>query len=93
MNEFFEDFYGFSGFGPAIQSIKPTAKELNFFEGKLPARLLEYWQDYSFCGWGEGIFWVVNPADYVDILATWLRDTPFDSTDNYYVIGRSAFGI
>ncbi|WP_227992802.1 GAD-like domain-containing protein [Shewanella sp. YLB-07] len=53
---------------------------------------MEYWQEYGFCGWGEGILWIVNPADYTDILAAWLRDTPFENNDNYYVIARSAFG-
>ena len=92
MNKLFDRFYNFSNFGPAIQSIKPTDKELNFFEDKLPARLLEYWQEYGFCGWGEGIFWTVNPTDYDDILAKWLSNTPFVDQDKYYVIGRNAFG-
>jgi hypothetical protein len=92
MNDYFDEFYNFSGFGPEIKSIKPEVETLNFFEDKLPARLLEYWQEYGFCGWGEGLLWVVNPADYADILTTWLRDTPFENADNYYVIARSAFG-
>ena len=97
MNEFFDDFYNFGGFGPSIKPTQSTAEMLNYFDGKLPARLLEYWQEYGFCGWGEGIFWTVNPDDYKDILAQWLSDTSFeqreiDSVDKYYVIERSAFG-
>ncbi|WP_394392902.1 GAD-like domain-containing protein [Shewanella woodyi] len=92
MNEFFDDFYNYADFGPAVKSKQPTAEELEFFEDKLPTRLLEYWQEYGFCGWGEGLLWVVNPADYADILTTWLSDTPFENADNYYVIARSAFG-
>ncbi|ACA86618.1 GAD-like domain-containing protein [Shewanella woodyi] len=92
MNKFFDNFYNFAGFGPAVKSKQPTAEELEFFEDKLPNRLLEYWQEYGFCGWGEGLIWVVNPADYADILMTWLSDTPFENADNYYVIARSAFG-
>ncbi|MBW8186310.1 GAD-like domain-containing protein [Shewanella nanhaiensis] len=97
MNKFFDNFYIFAGFGPAVKSKQPTAEELEFFEDKLPARLLEYWQEYGFCGWGEGIFWTVNPDDYKDILAQWLLGTVFEQRevagiDKYYVIGRSAFG-
>jgi hypothetical protein len=97
MNEFFDNFYNFASFGPAIQSTEPKIETLKLFEDKLPARLLEYWQEYGFCGWGEGIFWTVNPDDYKDILAQWLSGTSFeqreiDGVDKYYVIGRSAFG-
>lgn len=92
MNKFFDNFYTFAGFGPAIKSELPSEAVLRSFEDKLPARLLEYWLEYGFCGWGEGIFWTVNPANYSEILDLWLADTPFVGKDNYYVIGRSAFG-
>ncbi|AQS36048.1 hypothetical protein Sps_00856 [Shewanella psychrophila] len=97
MNKFFDNFYNFAGFGPAIKSKQPTVEALNFFESKLPAHLSEYWQEYGFCGWGKGIFWTVNPDDYKDILTQWLSGTSFeqrelDGIDKYYVIGRSAFG-
>ncbi len=97
MNKFFDNFYNFKGFGPETKSVQLTAEELKLFEDKLPARLLEYWQKYGFCGWGEGRFWTVNPDDYKDILVQWLSGTLFeqrelDGIDKYYVIGRSAFG-
>ena len=97
MNKFFDNFYNFAGFGPTVKTKKPTTVELKVFEDKLPARLLEYWQEYGFCGWGKGIFWTVNPDDYKDILTQWLSGTVFeqreiDGVDKYYVIGRSAFG-
>lgn len=97
MNEYFEDFYEYEGFGPAIKPTMPTQQELSFYENKLPQRLLEYWQEYGFCGWGEGIFWTVNPAEYHDVLQAWLEGTEFErreknGIDQYYVIGRGAFG-
>jgi len=96
-NKFFDNFYNFKGFGPAIKATMPTQETFEFFKGKLPERLLEYWQEYGFCGWGDGILWLVNPEDYHDILQTWLEDTEFAERekagiDNYYVIGRSSFG-
>lgn len=97
MNKFFDNFYNFGGFGPAIKSTMPTQQELSFYEGKLPKRLLEYWQEYGFCGWGEGIYWTVNPAEYRDVLQVWIAGTEFEcreknGLDKYYVIGRGAFG-
>lgn len=92
MNKFFDNFYNFSGFGPAIKATMPSQETLAKYTGKLPDRLLEYWQEYGFCGWGGGCFWIVDPEDYEDILQTWLEGTPFVEQDKYYVIGRSAFG-
>jgi hypothetical protein len=92
MNKFFDNFYHFKGFGPAIKATMPSQEALDYFKDKLPNRLLEYWQEYGFCGWGEGIFWTVNPADYSEILDLWLAGTPFVGKDNYYVIGRTVFG-
>ncbi|MGI2172507.1 GAD-like domain-containing protein [Shewanella sp. MF05960] len=97
MNKFFDNFYNFKGFGPAIKSVNPTQETLDYFKEKLPNRLLEYWQEYGFCGWGNGAFWTVNPADYHEVLQVWLSGTEFeerekDGIDKYYVIGRGAFG-
>ncbi|WP_335922978.1 GAD-like domain-containing protein [Shewanella chilikensis] len=92
MNEYFDDFYHFKGFGPAFAAVAPSAETLNFYRHKLPPRLLEYWQEYGFCGWGEGAFWTVEPGDYRELLHAWLAGTPFEGQDNFHVIGRGAFG-
>jgi len=97
MNKFFDRFYNYKGFGPAINSRLPDQETLDFIKGRLPERLIEYWKEYGFCGWGDGIFWLVNPSEYHEILQTWLQGTEFakreeQGIDSYYVIGRSAFG-
>jgi hypothetical protein len=97
MNNFFENFYNYAGFGPAIKSVNVDNNVINKYQGKLPARLIEYWQEYGFCGWGDGAFWTVNPDNYTDILSAWLQDTEFEKRvfegiDIYHVIGVGAFG-
>ena len=92
MNPFFDNFYNYEGFGPAIKATPPDSATLDKYKNKLPDRLLEYWQEYGFCGWGQGLLWTVNPDDYADILATWLQGSPFETKDKYHVIARSAFG-
>jgi len=92
MTPAFDNFYNFGGFGPAIKSQTPKQATLDKFQDKLPERLLEYWQEYGFCGWASGLLWIVNPEDYEDILEEWLKGTPFENNDKYYVIGRTAFG-
>ena len=51
---------------------------LNYYQGKLPNRLLFYWQQFGFCRFKQGLFWIVNPADYEDELALWLGEPPRD---------------
>lgn len=56
MNNFFDNFYNYAGFGPAVKQRKPSDESLSFFKSKLPDRLIEYWQSYGFCGWGKWYF-------------------------------------
>lgn len=97
MNKFFDNFYNYKGFGPAIKTVAPLQETLDLYKNKLPNRLLEYWQEYGFAGWGKGAFWTVNPDDYKDILQIWLANTEFEKRekaglDKYHVIGLGAFG-
>ena len=64
---------------------------LEYYRGKLPDRLLFYWEKMGFCRFKQGLFWMVNPADYEDELALWLGEYILKQ-DNYYVIARSGFG-
>ncbi|WP_299185304.1 GAD-like domain-containing protein [uncultured Psychrobacter sp.] len=64
---------------------------LEYYRGKLPDKLLFYWEKMGFCRFKQGLFWIVNPADYEDELVLWL-DEDILKQDNYYVIARSGFG-
>ncbi len=60
----------------------------------LPKELIYIWQKYGICGYGQGLWWHTNPADYEDIVKIWLEGTEFwqPDTNPYFVIGRTAFG-
>jgi hypothetical protein len=92
MAEHFEYFLS-KGFAPAIECWPVSEKTLKRYKGKLPDKLLEYWQSFGFCGYGEGLFWIVNPEDYEDVVDVWLEDTGLDKIDKYHLIARSAFGM
>lgn len=64
---------------------------LEYYRGKLPDKLLFYWEKMGFCRFKQGLFWMVNPADYEDELVLWLGEDILKQ-DNYYVIARSGFG-
>lgn len=61
-----------------------SADTLAKYHGKLPDRLLEYWQEYGFCRFAKGLFWITNPEDYETILAQWLPDNVQQDGREYY---------
>lgn len=92
MDEYFNYFLDDEGFGPAVHSIPVAPEVFDRYREILPNRLLAYWQAYGFCGYADGLFWTVNPDDYAELLAGWLKKTPLAEQENHYVIARTAFG-
>lgn len=79
-------------FGDPQQNKAVTPAILSKFKGKLPRQLLAYWQEYGFCSFKDGLFFIVNPDDYRGAMESWLSGTDILTKDNYYVIARSGFG-
>jgi hypothetical protein len=92
MDVFMDNFLGFKGFAPAVDRRDVPPEKIEKFRGKLPDKLLEYWQVYGWCGYAQGLFWTVDPDDWADTLEDWLSGTSYLQRDTYYVIARSAFG-
>ncbi|MEB3792241.1 MULTISPECIES: GAD-like domain-containing protein [Acinetobacter] len=92
MDENFEIFYHDEGFGPPVCVESVPEETLKKYQGKLPNQLLEYWKAFGFSGWGNGLFWLVNPDDYQDVLDAWLEHIELPPHEEYFVFGRSAFG-
>ena len=91
-DEHFRYFYEAEDFGPAEFTQPASQALIERYRGKLPDQMLEYWRTWGFCSFGKGLFWTVNPDDYTAIVEQWLQGTGLLSKDNFYVIGRSAFG-
>lgn len=79
-------------FGEPTDRQEVPASSIERYTGKLPDQLLEYWDEHGWCGYGGGIFWLVNPQDYDGVIASWIEGTKFESFDSYHLIARSAFG-
>ncbi|MDZ3993042.1 GAD-like domain-containing protein [Pseudomonas sp. Teo4] len=62
------------------------------YQGKLPNQLITYWKEHGWRGYGSGLFWMVNPQEYEEVVAHWLSGTHFETRDTYHLIARSAFG-
>ena len=72
------------------QEVPPTS--IDRYRDILPEQLLELWAEHGWCGYGEGIFWLVNPQEYEGVLANWLDNSELKESDTYHVIARRAFG-
>ncbi|SES69300.1 GAD-like domain-containing protein [Pseudomonas graminis] len=79
-------------FGDPIDRHEVPVTSIERYRGKLPDLLLEYWAEHGWCGYGDGIFWIVNPQDYEGVVASWIGNTELEKHDSYHVIARSAFG-
>ncbi|REF26452.1 hypothetical protein BDD26_1095 [Xenorhabdus cabanillasii] len=88
-----EDFeYFIKKWGEATQHRAVPVESIEKWLGKLPGQLLYYWKTEGWNSYQNGLFSIVNPDDYEDIVDMWLEDTPFESMDSYHVIARSGFG-
>ena len=79
-------------FGGAIDGREVPLSSIDRYRGKLPNQLLEYWSEHGWSGYGDGIFWIVNPQEYEGVVASWIEETKLIEKDNYHLIARSAFG-
>ena len=79
-------------FGTPIDRQEVPASSIERYRGKLPKLLLEYWAEHGWCGYGDGIFWIVNPQEYEGVVASWIEETSLEGRDTNHLIARSAFG-
>jgi hypothetical protein len=61
---------------------------LDLYRGQLPEPLIEFWVEEGWCGYSDGLFWLVNPLDFDDILKDWLG-AHFETA---IALARTAFG-
>jgi hypothetical protein len=92
MDRFIERFLNDKKFGPAISSRPVPTEKIEKYKGKLPDKLLDYWQAYGWCGYAGGLLWTVDPDEWDNELEDWIGDTEFMEQDAYHVIARTAFG-
>lgn len=91
---FDEDFDGFlEDFGKPHDQMPISESVIEAYRHKLPERLFVYWRALGACGFHNGLFWIVNPEDYQDLLDSWLEGTPFEQRTGLSVIARTAFGV
>jgi hypothetical protein len=90
MDEDIEYFLG--KFGPSIGHSAVPRGSIEKFRGKLPRQLLEYWGTLGWCGFANGLFWIVDPEVWDEAMESLLEGTGLLEQDSYHVIARNAFG-
>jgi len=90
MDEIFSLFIEEMGEPIFRQEVPPSS--IARFRDKVPKKLLEYWAEHGWCGYGEGIFWTVNPQDYEEVVKSFIQGTSLEGRDTYHIIARGAFG-
>ena len=89
-----EDFELFiEDFGEATIKESVSGKSLKKYKGVLPDQLLHYWKTEGWNAYSDGLFWIVNPEEYNDLVELWLEDTHYPKIDNYHCIARTSFGV
>lgn len=78
--------------GPPIHRQEVPPSTIERYKRRLPEKLLEHWATYGWCGYGDGIFWTVNPQEYEGVVSSWLDGTPLSGHDTFHLIARGAFG-
>jgi len=89
-DEHFEIFV--EEFGEVTTRVPASSSAINGWRSTMPSALLGYWSEEGWSGFGKGLFWIVNPDDFEDLLAEWLEGTPLAKVDHFHVIARTAFG-
>lgn len=69
----------------------PGVEYLEHLSGRLPAKLLEIWRDVGMGGFGNGMFWLVDPVEYSPVAKAWAEAVGLDG-NGLWIIARSAFG-
>lgn len=64
-------------FTPSNDLIKPTEEMLEFYSDKLPKELLDFWTEYGFGNYANGLIKVIEPSDYMDSFYTWIGGHDF----------------
>ena len=73
--------------------VSPISKEiLTKYEKIMPPILLDMWQQEGFCQFQNGLYYIVNPDDWQDVVDVWIDNTPYQKLGQFYALARNAFG-
>ena len=90
MEEYFEYFVNKMGASFCRREVPLSTRDK--YKDRLPSLLISHWEKYGWSGYGDGIFWTVDPAEYDVFIPDWLATSGINHAETFHVIARSAFG-
>ena len=85
--------YFLDEFGNPTDVYIPSVEQIDHYRGILPDTILRFWRHCGWSGFKDGMFWMVDPARYKNILTRWIAATPYlVEAEELYVLARNAFG-
>ncbi len=73
---------------PSTECRKVPSARVKDFEAIFPQPLLQHWQAEGWCGYADGLLWVVDPHELEDPLKEWLEK----EYEPAWAFARTAFG-
>lgn len=73
---------------PPIKCRVASQEIVEKYKGILPEQLIAEWQEEGWCGFAQGLLWLVNPDDLQEPLAEWLEA----NSSGAHAFVRTAFG-
>ncbi len=75
-------------FGSSAENCsKPTGEQLAKFQNKIADEIINFWNQFGWCRYANGLFQFGNPDDYEDILFEWFGER----ASTMLVLGHTAF--
>ncbi|MDR2088967.1 MAG: DUF1851 domain-containing protein [Clostridiales Family XIII bacterium] len=57
---------------PQNNLIKPTKETLDLYKTMLPDSMLDFWKEFGFGNYADGLIKIIDPSDYMAVLRMWL---------------------
>jgi len=94
MSDQTEDYYEcfFEDMGALYCRREVPKSSIEKYKNTFPPLLLSHWENYGWTGYGDGIFWTVDPSEFSPFIQAWAMDSGIEHATSFHVIARSAFG-
>ncbi len=79
-------------FGEPTQVHSATEAILDKYTNILPSILIDIWRHEGFCQFQNGLYYIINPDDWQDVVDVWIENTPFQQLGQFYALARNGFG-
>lgn len=73
--------------GSGMKCRKIPNEKIKLYKDKLPENILLEWNNSGWCGYSDGLIWIVDPCNFHNILEDWIGES-----QSSFVFARTSFG-